>query len=256
MNAQTENRRSIEDNAIVLRVQKLGDADKIIILLTKNHGILHGVAKGARKTTSKFGGRLEPFMLLNVSLAPGKNLSTLTQVQTLRAYTAPIMASYPAYIVGLALAELTEYIGNFNTVEESTKLFNLLAGALSALSRQVQRPFDILNAYFLRALALAGWTLLLDTCVSCGTNDYLFWFSAEDGLLCENCGRNESHGVNRPVSRRTIEYMKIVFTGQWSALDKFIDSVPAQQALTIISSFATWQLEKPLKSLSLLEREY
>ncbi|MSW98555.1 MAG: DNA repair protein RecO, partial [Actinobacteria bacterium] len=69
------------DQAIVLRTQKLGEADRIITLFTKEHGRLRAVAKGVRRTKSRWGARLEPASLVDLQLYQGKNLDTVTQAE-------------------------------------------------------------------------------------------------------------------------------------------------------------------------------
>ena len=69
------------DEAIVLRTQKLGEADRIITMLTRDHGRIRGVAKGVRRTMSKFGARLEPGSHVDVQLFVGKTFDTITQVE-------------------------------------------------------------------------------------------------------------------------------------------------------------------------------
>ena len=76
------------DEAIVLRTHKLGEADRIITLLTRQHGRVRAVAKGVRRTTSRFGSRLEPFTHVDLQLAEGRNLDTITQAETLDAFAA------------------------------------------------------------------------------------------------------------------------------------------------------------------------
>ncbi|MBS5102887.1 MAG: DNA repair protein RecO, partial [Rothia mucilaginosa] len=101
--------RTWRDAALILRTQKLGETDRIIIMLTRDGGITHAVAKAVRKPTSKFGGRLEPFMHTDLSFSRGRtNLHTITQAATLHAYTAPIMANYDAYTCASTIAELAE----------------------------------------------------------------------------------------------------------------------------------------------------
>ena len=101
--------RTWRDAALILRTQKLGETDRIIIMLTRDGGITHAVAKAVRKPTSKFGGRLEPFMHTDLSLSRGRtNLHTITQAATLHAYTGPIMADYAAYTCASTIAELAE----------------------------------------------------------------------------------------------------------------------------------------------------
>jgi DNA repair protein RecO (recombination protein O) len=67
------------DEAIILRTQKLGEADRIITLLTKEHGRIRGVAKGVRRTMSKFGARLEPGSHVDIQMHAGKTFDTITQ---------------------------------------------------------------------------------------------------------------------------------------------------------------------------------
>jgi len=80
--------RTYRDEGVVLRTHKLGEADRIVILLTRNHGQVRAVAKGVRRTSSKFGARLEPFMVVDLQLSHGRSLDIVTQAQTKGAYGA------------------------------------------------------------------------------------------------------------------------------------------------------------------------
>jgi DNA repair protein RecO (recombination protein O) len=96
------------DEAVVLRTHKLGEADRIVTMLSKNHGQVRAVAKGVRRTASKFGSRLEPFMVVDVQLFEGKNLDTVSQVETLASYGASIIENYAAYTSASAMVETAE----------------------------------------------------------------------------------------------------------------------------------------------------
>ena len=101
--------KTYTDHALILRTQNLGEADRIIIMLTRNNGITHAVAKSIRKPNSKFGARLEPYMHVALSLTQGRGtLRTITQTTTLHAYTAPIMGDYTAYTTAAVIAETCE----------------------------------------------------------------------------------------------------------------------------------------------------
>ena len=86
------------DTAVVLRVQKLGEADRIITLLTRHHGRVRAVAKGVRRTTSRWGSRLEPFTHVDLQLAEGRNLDTVTQADSLAAYGEAIAREFERYL--------------------------------------------------------------------------------------------------------------------------------------------------------------
>ena len=97
------------DEAVVLRTQKLGEADRIITLLTRSHGRVRAVAKGVRRTTSRFGSRLEPFTHVDLQLAEGRTLDVVTQAETIDAVRATRSArDYERYTAGTAMLETAE----------------------------------------------------------------------------------------------------------------------------------------------------
>ena len=88
------------DEAIVLRTHKLGEADRILTLLTRQHGRVRAVAKGVRRTSSKFGSRLEPFTHVDLQLAEGRTLDIVTQAETRSPFAAGLGADYERYNAG------------------------------------------------------------------------------------------------------------------------------------------------------------
>ena len=100
--------RFYQDEAVVLRQHKLGEADRIITLLTAEHGLVRAVAKGVRRTRSKFGARLEPFAHVDIHLYPGRNLDVVTQVHSIHAFADAIVADYARYTTALSLIHISE----------------------------------------------------------------------------------------------------------------------------------------------------
>ena len=159
--------RTWRDAALILRTQKLGETDRIIIMLTRDGGITHAVAKAVRKPTSKFGGRLEPFMHTDLSFSRGRtNLHTITQAATLHAYTAPIMANYDAYTCASTIAELAEALTK--DADSTSDIYTLTHGALAALAHGQHVPQRILTRYLARSMNAAGWPLIGENCTRCG----------------------------------------------------------------------------------------
>ncbi|MGB3953815.1 MAG: DNA repair protein RecO, partial [Brooklawnia sp.] len=120
------------DHAVVLRTHKLGEADRIITLLSRSHGKVRAVARGVRRTSSKFGGRLEPFSHVDVQFATGRSLDVVTQVETLHAYDAPLRVDYNAFTAGQAMLETADRL----VAEEgqpALRQYRLLLGALRTL---------------------------------------------------------------------------------------------------------------------------
>jgi len=125
------------DDGVVLRTQKLGEADRIITLLTRHNGRVRAVAKGVRRTKSRFGARLEPFTHVDVMVHPGRSLDVITQAEVIRAYGTPLVSDYPKYTAGTAMLETAE---RFTPVEKEPAIrqFLLLIGGLRALGDAVE----------------------------------------------------------------------------------------------------------------------
>src|SRR6476659_853369 len=161
------------DSAVVLRVTKLGEADRIVTLLTRRGGKVRAVAKGVRRTRSKFGGRLEPFSHVDLQLYAGRNLDIVTQAETLDPFGATLAADYPRYTCAAAIAEPAERL----TAEE-------------------REPSLRLDAFLLRAMVLAGWAPALRECARRGTaGPHVAFHVPSGGVLCPDCRANSSGAV-------------------------------------------------------------
>ena len=117
------------DDAIVLRTHKLGEADRIVTMLTKNHGKVRAVAKGVRRTSSRIGARMEPFMLADVQLYEGRNLDIVSQVEMREPYARRIVADYALYTAATAMVETADKLVDHEK-EPALQQYRLLHGAL------------------------------------------------------------------------------------------------------------------------------
>ena len=93
------------DEGVVLRTHKLGEADRIITVLSRRHGKVRAVARGVRRTSSKWGARLEPFSHVDLQFATGRTLDVITEAVTLHAWSEPVCTDYPRYTVGQVVEE-------------------------------------------------------------------------------------------------------------------------------------------------------
>ena len=155
------------DEGVVLRTAKLGEADRFVTLLTRSHGKIRAVAKGVRRVKSRFGGRLEPFMRVDVLIATGRTLDVVSQAESISAYAAQICADYGAYGIANVMVETADKLVSAEG-ERAVAQYRLLVGGLNALARHAHPAAAIGESYVLRALALAGWTPRLHSCVVCG----------------------------------------------------------------------------------------
>ncbi len=157
------------DDGVVLRTQKLGEADRIVTVLGRTTGRIRAVAKGVRRTKSRFGARLEPFTHVDLMLHPGRSLDVITQAEVIRPYGEPLTSDYSRYTVGIAMLETAE---RFTPVEKEPALRQLLLliGGLRSLGEKEHDPRLVLDAFMLRSLAVAGYAPALQECARCGAS--------------------------------------------------------------------------------------
>ena len=236
------------DEGVILKTTKLGEADRIITMLTRNHGKVRAVAKGVRRTKSRFGARLEPFMRADMLLAQGRNLDVVSQAVSLAPYAAPISADYQAYESANVIVETVDRIVTTEH-ESATSQYVLLIAALHALAEHQHDPESIAYSYVLRSLALAGWTPRLASCVVCGRADDLGYFSpSAGGVMC----RGDHTPQSRHLEPGDLEQLRALAAGDWNQLD---GSRLSGQVTRDVATWAEFYLERPLHSLRLARLE-
>lgn len=241
--------KTYRDEAIVLRTHKLGEADRIITLLTAEHGLVRAVAKGVRRTSSKFGSRLEPFGVIDVQLAKGRTLDTITQVEVINAHGDNIAAHYELFTRASVMAETAEKLTQ-DSDESARNQYLLLLGALFALAHVRHDPTLILTSYLLRALAIAGWAPSFSDCAVCGAVGPHVAFSLhEGGAVCETC---RPPGCTTP-SPQAMQLMGELLSGDWQQADHCADFA-RDEAYRLVTTYAQWHMERRIKSLGVVER--
>ena len=170
---------------IVLRTIKLGEADRIVTLVTEGRGKVRAVAKGVRKTKSRFGGRLEPLTHVSLQLYEGRNLDTITQAETLESFRH-VREDLDRLARASTLLEAVDAV--VQEGEEDPRLHQMLLGALRTLDAQ-PTPL-VVPAFLWKLLAHTGFRPMLDECASCGEAEPIVAFDlSEGGVLCRSCAR-------------------------------------------------------------------
>jgi DNA repair protein RecO (recombination protein O) len=272
------------DDGIVLRTQKLGEADRIITVLGRTTGRIRAVAKGVRRTKSRFGARLEPFTHVDLMLHPGRSLDIITQAEVIRPYGEPLAGDYPRYTAGVAMLETAE---RFTPVEKEPALRQLLLliGGLRALGEAEHDPRLVLDAFLLRSLAVAGYAPALEECARCGApgsgrdrpeasaaNRDLPGVGAADrdrpeastagrevrlpafaiaagGLVCASC---RPPGAAAPATG-TVALMLALLRGDWDSADRS-ERRQRVECSGLVAAYLQWHLEHSIRSLRHVER--
>lgn len=231
------------EEGVVLRTQKLGEADRIVTLLTRERGLLRAVAKGVRRTTSKFGARLEPFMVADLQLFEGRTLDSVTQAETLGAYGPRISADYDRYRAGSTMVETAERVSEGGPVPEQ---YRLLVGALRTLATGEIPPGLVRDGYLLRAMAAAGWAPGFSECVKCGASGPHTQVIVQlGGVVCEEC---RVPGAPR-LQPGAIDLLAALLTGDWEAAVGSNER-DRDQASGVVAAYTQWHLERGLRSFT------
>ena len=196
---------SLKTDAIVLRSIRYGEADRILHLYTVEHGRLGAIAKGARRSRSRFGARLEPFFQIRVVLHEGRgDLYTVTAVDTIEAHAA-LRDSAAALDAAARACDAVARL--FETDEPHPEVFALLANQLTLLDLDPPRPAAARAgnglAFRLKLLLAAGIVPQLGSCANCGERDHLTGFSAAaGGVVCSSC-----ESASFPLGEEAYEFM-------------------------------------------------
>ncbi|MDE0171658.1 MAG: DNA repair protein RecO [bacterium] len=172
------------DQGIVLRGYPFGEADRIVLLISPNHGLVRAVAKGVRRTKSRFGGRLEPLTHVDLVLFQGRNLATITQVSVIEPFPR-LRGDLDAVLVAGTMAEAISKV--IVEGEPSHRLFLLLQRGLQALEHGAG-GLDLVASFLLKLMDALGQAPALRHCAACGRKNALDRFSlVGGGLVCSTC---------------------------------------------------------------------
>lgn len=231
------------DHGIVLRTYKLGEADRIVVFITERHGKVRGVAKGVRKTKSKFGARLEPTSHVALQLYEGRELDIVTQAESVDHFRA-IREDLDRLSHAVTMLEAVDQLSLER--EPNPGLFRMLLGALRALEDS-DSPLLVAGFHW-KLLALEGFRPQVESCVVCDATDGLVAFDSEEGgLLCTE------HRRGTRVSAEGVELLQQILGGR---LNQAL-AAPASPATREIDHLATrameHHLERRLRSVGLLD---
>lgn len=235
------------DEGVVLRTHQLGEADRIVTLLTREHGKVRAVARGVRRTSSRFGARLEPFMVADLQLAVGRSLDIITQAVTLGAYAPVIVADYRAYTAATAMVETADRLTD---EDGSRQQYLLLVGALRSLARAEHDPSLTLDSYLLRALSIAGWAPSFGDCAVTGEpGPHRAFVPQLGGMVADHAA---PPGALR-IDPATLELLGALLTGEWGLAEASPAGVRSR-ASGAVAAYVQWHLERGLRSLEHVDR--
>lgn len=238
--------RSYRVEAIILRHQDYGEADRLLVIFTRQAGKLRAIAKGVRKVRSRKAGHLEPFTHVSLQLARGRDMPIVTQAEAIDLYQ-PVredlaLYSYACYVV--------ELLDRFTYEEgENTALFKLLQDTLQRLATAAQPSF-VLRFYEIRLLDHLGFRPQLFQCVNCEKTiqpQDQYFSALHGGALCPTCGRQAARAL--PISMDALKYLRHLQRSSYREAQRAKIPTPvAREMEAILQHYITSLLERNLNT--------
>ena len=232
------------DQGIVLRTWKLGESDRIIVIITQENGKVRAVAKGVRKTRSKFGGRLEPTSHVALQLFRGKgDLGIFTQAETIDRFQN-IRLNPDLFSEASSMLEVIDHVAPDESPDPNR--YKMLLGALRTLDKK-NSPL-LVPAFFLKLLDHEGLAPELGFCIKCSDRDNLTAISiSEGGVFCNKCQRGRS------ISDSSIAVMRAILGGGLNKALEVEDVKTVSEIDRIASEAVEFHLERKIRSRRVMD---
>ena len=242
------------DVGVVLRTYKLGEADRIVVLLTEGNGKVRAVAKGVRKTKSKFGARLEQMSHVRLLLYRGRELDIISQAESVEPL-APMLGDLDRASQGIAVLEAADQMGLER--EPNPQLYRMVVGVLRTIA---VRPSPlVVPAFYWKLLAAEGFGPELDTCVHCGEEpvpagahhdgaELVAFDLHEGGVLCRSC---RSGG---PISREALDILRDILGGRLNEALAAPESRASHEVGVLATKAMEHHLERRMRTVAIFER--
>ncbi len=238
------------EQGIVLRSIKLGEADKIVTVMTQGSGKVRAVAKGIRKTMSRFGARLEPFTHVDLLLYRGRgSLDTITQAEIIAPHMA-IREDLATLAAGETMLEAVDKVAEEH--ERNVRLTLLLLAGCRALDTRPVDPEALAGSFLLKLLSLSGFHPSLTACAICGTPGPERFDAGHGGGLCRGCAEPGAG----PVSAEALAYLAALAASDMLDVAAAPPSPPTprvgSESRGLLYGFTEYHLERRMRSVPIL----
>ncbi len=234
------------DTGVVLRTYKLRESDRIVVFHTAENGKVRAVAKGVRKTKSRFGARLEPMSHVRLLLYRGRELDIVSQAEAVEPLS-PMLSSLDRASQGLAVLEAVDQLSLER--EPNPQLYRMVVGVLRTIATDPS-PLNV-AAFYWKLLANEGMRPELDRCLRCGEEGAGVQFVAfdlnEGGVLCRNCRSGQS------ISPAALAIVRDILGGRLVQALALPDSPATHEVSSLATRALEFHIERRLKAVAMFE---
>jgi DNA repair protein RecO (recombination protein O) len=234
------------DTGVVLRTYKLRESDRIVVFHTADNGKVRAVAKGVRKTRSKFGARLEPMSHVRLLLYRGRELDIVSQAESVEPL-APMLSSLDRASQGIASIEAVDQLSLER--EPNAQLYRMLVGVLRTIAAHPS-PLNV-PAFYWKLLAAEGVRPQLDECVRCGATEpdaaLVAFDLGEGGVLCRSCRSGTS------ISSGALAIMRDILGGRMNDALSQPQSPLTHEVGSLATRALEHHIERRLRAVAMFE---
>jgi len=238
-----------KEQGVVLRAHKLGEADKIVTVMTQGSGKVRAVAKGIRKTTSRFGARLEPFTHVSLMVYRGRGaLDTVSQAEIIDPFRS-LRADLGLFAAGETMLEAVDKVAEEH--ERNVRLFMLLLTGMRALDARPTDAAAVAESFLLKLLSLSGFHPSLRACAVCGVQGPDRFASGQGGAVCAADAELDA-GYASPEA---LEHLaELGGTGLLESGEISTDTSVRRESRALLFGFAEFHFDRRMKSLPIMAR--
>lgn len=244
-------------DAINLKSYNLSESDKIIVMYSKDKGIMRCVAKGVKKTTSKLGGRMDMLIANKLMLHKGKNLDTICQAEAINTFKNT-RNDMNKLFYSIYCSEIVHSFGIEND-PNSNEIYDLLYLTLQSISKsenKVQLLLSVLK-FQLKLTHIAGYSMELENCVGCGCElkeDEIYFSAPLGGTLCKDCRSKAINAVKLHNKLRgfLIALLQLDYSAK-SRYDELANEKVCDFCIELLKTYVEQYAPKKIKSTQMLE---
>jgi DNA repair protein RecO (recombination protein O) len=231
----------------VLRQMRLGEADRIVTIYTSTHGRVRGVAKGVRRTKSRFGARLDAFTHVDVMLYKGRSdLDVITQADIL-GRPKRLREDYASFCAAAAMADAVDRTTPER--ERNGRLFMLLRSGLEALEAGATDPPLLAYAFLAKMASASGLHPTLSVCVECGSPNRVAFSHARGGAVCAHCVQR----ADPKTAAALLDEWRALLDAEWETLrTRAVVNGTRRELGGLVLNFVQWHTESRLRAFGVL----
>lgn len=244
-------------DAINLKSYNLSEADKIMVMYSRDKGLIRGVAKGVKKPKSKLGARMDLLVANKLMLHKGKNLDTISQAEALNTFhkTRQNMDKifYSMYV--------SEVVNNFGVEDDpcSAAIFDLLYEGLSTIAA-ADTKVEILCAvlkFQLKMMRISGFSLELDKCLCCGSpieEENMYFSIRLGGVVCKNC--NSHYGLTDVMHYKLRDFLSVLANSEFDVITEYEQKATEKVCIVcfeLLKSYINSHSTKKFNSTTILQ---